>query len=578
MRSFSRTLLALAALSCSPAGAGTPSDDLLGLVPPDAGLTLVVSDLRGHSREVLGSPLVARLRELPAVRAWRRSEKGMALTKSRAEIESALGVSLATLRDDLLGDALVLALHVPADRPVDEPAGLLLTRVRDRKALERLIAALNAAETAGGILTRVAERPGSGGSPTVWQRDFAPGTKPDEWYAILPDDTFAWSNSESLLRAVFARRQGGSGLGASPRLQAVRDALPADSLARLYVDPRFLMRMARSGEKAGAPPADPAIRQVLDSMDYAGAALLWRDGLILRTHETFEPSKVPAVLRVREAGESEAADALRRVPRSALIVASWRWDAVALFDFFLGRIPEGDRPRTEMALLAAKGMLLGKDLRREIFPDIAPAATAFLDTPVDGVSLTGVLSLGLAGRREVADAIDNGLRTVLALAALDTNRKGKPIRVATADRDGIRVTTLEGAGRPWSFAATPDAIAIGSGPDIVRRELAARAGTRPGAEDGRIGELRRAAFPKASGFVAADLEAIHRAAMPHREVLARLHARSRGASEADVRRDLDRALELIEPFGGAFAAWEFAPDARSASQVFGLVGRSMPKG
>src|SRR4051812_44516514 len=122
------------------ARAGTAGDALLALVPPDAGLTLVVEDLRGRSREVLASPLVDRLRGLPAVQAWLRSEKGRGLVRARAELEAALGVTAATLRDDLLGDALVLALRPRADGSPDDASGLLLTRVRDRKALERLIA------------------------------------------------------------------------------------------------------------------------------------------------------------------------------------------------------------------------------------------------------------------------------------------------------------------------------------------------------------------------------------------------------------------------------------------------------
>src|SRR4051794_30116287 len=92
-RSTWAILASLCAATFSTALAGTPREELLALVPPDAGITLVVEDLRTHAQEILASPLVQRLRALPTVKAWERSDKAKSLQKARAEIESALGVS-----------------------------------------------------------------------------------------------------------------------------------------------------------------------------------------------------------------------------------------------------------------------------------------------------------------------------------------------------------------------------------------------------------------------------------------------------------------------------------------------------
>src|SRR4051812_41216875 len=47
-----------------------PADSLLRLVPADAGVTLTIEDLRGHTRDFFASPLAESLGRLPAVHAW----------------------------------------------------------------------------------------------------------------------------------------------------------------------------------------------------------------------------------------------------------------------------------------------------------------------------------------------------------------------------------------------------------------------------------------------------------------------------------------------------------------------------
>src|SRR5215210_4762982 len=161
-------------------GAG-PADPLFRLVPPDAGVTLAVEDLSGHAREFFASPLADRLGELPAVRDWLASGRSRRLRNARREVEAALGVDLATIRDGLLGDAVVLTWHVPPGGRPDEARGLLLVRVRDRPLLDKLIAKINAAQLEQGELLRVVER--SRGQTSYSVREFRPGGRATEYYA-----------------------------------------------------------------------------------------------------------------------------------------------------------------------------------------------------------------------------------------------------------------------------------------------------------------------------------------------------------------------------------------------------------
>jgi hypothetical protein len=105
------------------------ADALLRLVPPDAAVVLTIEGLREQIRALTGSRLAAELWELPRVRAWLNSERYQQLEQTRAHIEAALGVNLTELCDELLGDAVVLAVHPLAGRADEIRArGLLLFR------------------------------------------------------------------------------------------------------------------------------------------------------------------------------------------------------------------------------------------------------------------------------------------------------------------------------------------------------------------------------------------------------------------------------------------------------------------
>src|SRR4051794_16971226 len=105
-------LAAILAGSSMARGAG-PAEPLLHLVPPDAGVTVAIEDLREHARGFLASPLAGGLSRLPVVRAWLASDRFRGFRQAQQQIENLLGVKLSAIRDDLLGDAVVLALRLP---------------------------------------------------------------------------------------------------------------------------------------------------------------------------------------------------------------------------------------------------------------------------------------------------------------------------------------------------------------------------------------------------------------------------------------------------------------------------------
>ncbi len=615
-----------------------PADFLLRLVPPDVAVVVTVEGLRDQASAFGGSRLATELRQLPAVRAWLESERYRQFEQSRARIEAFLGSSLAEIRDDLLGDAVVLALRLPADGPPEptQASGLLLVRARDQALLTRMIRVINTAQQESGELTRVGDLDRSG--VTYHVREFPAGAnRLPEWYVTYPDGTFALSNSEALIQEVVDRKRppktapGASGAGASrrgdgdrgatvepglgslPRLQAVKRRLPERALARLFVDPRPVARLIA----ASARPRNPAegkmlaaLERYLAAVDYAGAALVWSDGsLKLHTVETLDPSKLDAWI-VRWAGDSRPFDPLlSRLPPTALAVIAVHVDATALHDAIRMLVPEPDQPRLANFETILSGMLLGQDLTARVLPRLGPGAIAYLDSPGDILGnaansqqkqpspspLPLVLVVGMEGRAEkppasgerrqgaagveaggatVADALDNALRTLLAALALDPQRAQGRAKITTRTVAGVAIHTLD---FPVSFAYAIDRAA---GWVILSTSTDAIARYLEHGTDlqagARFRRFQAVGFSNAQTFGCIDLEAINRLASRHRDRVVGALAVRQDRPIADVDRDLTQVQALARLIDAAFITTRIDTQATAVERSIGVILHAPP--
>ncbi len=563
----------LALFPCPPASSDelSPADAeamLLRLVPPDAGLTLSMVDLRGHAREISGSPLARAFWALPAVKEWRASDAGRKFDRAREHIERTLGAPVTTIRDDLLGDAVILSLHLNQGAPPESARGLLLARVRDKALLTRLI---DLGSQAGGA--EVAES-GSGES-RYSVRKFPRGGKETDYFRLFDDGTFAWSNSEALIRDVLGRRAGTvkPGLGDDPRFRKVRAGLPARSLVAVHLDPAFAARVLESAPRSAGPGDDRAMESLgryLRTVEGVGLALEWRNGILLHVHETYDPKGLDdRLVRWAKAGATPESLA-RRIPETAIASAAAAVDLATVCDALVELLAPADRPRLDMVFEALRGVLLGRDLRAEVLPRLGPAAVAYIEAPSSGSiwpPVVGAVELrDDGGERSIASALDNALRTLLCLYALDPKHGATGVRVESRRAGTLRVTTLGGPNSPFAYGLGADCLVVGTSADAV-----ARFGTsRP---DGRLAAFRAAYFPEARACAVVDVARVARSARTSRDPLVRHIAGARGVTPEAAARDLDGALALLDLFDLAFAALAVDPALTSAHQSFGLVGR-----
>jgi hypothetical protein len=546
-----------------------PADALLKLVPADSGATLVVEDLRGHARAVLGSKLAADLAGLPAVRAWLDAEGREQLAKVGRDIEQALKADLARLRDDLLGDAVVLSLRLEPGAPATDVRGLLLLRARDRALLDATIAAINESEKKSGKLEGVDQKHAAG--RPYWVRR----SKQLDAYAILPGDVFAWSNSEAMIVGLLERRVDAPGLAGEARFHDVRGALPKKALASLFVDPRFVERIAEQAPDAGDKAGDPGVQlvsRVLSAMRYAGAALEWRDGVQLHVRETFDEGKLAPWMRSWAASGGDVDALIRRIPAGTLAMAAAHVDPPSVVRGLAPFLPAEDAWLHQNMLVAVRGLLLGRDPSGSVLPRLGPGVLATLGAPGDGASARPplVLALSLDGRDGVGEAVENALRTVLALVAIDKDRRLSRWTIEDRTIDGRRVTSLAGSPGPFTYAVGEGILAIGTAPEAVA--AAVRGGERP-ASTSSLARIRAEFFPSSQTFACVDLDALVRLAGAQRAAL--LEMLRSGDGEASPA-DFDQLLGFAKLFRCVYLACDVDPEFRIAGQALALIGRASP--
>jgi hypothetical protein len=610
-----------------------PADTLLRLVPPDVAVVVTAEGLRDQARAFTASHLAQKLQQLPAVKAWLASERFTQFERSRAQIEAFLGSSLAEIRDEVLGDSVVLALRLPADA-IAEPsqaAGLLLVRARDQALLKRIVRVINTVQQESGELARIGDIERNG--MTYHLREFPAGAnRQPEWYVTFPDGTFALSNSESLILAVMDRKRetnaapGGNrratsdrapgdqgaasegGLDRLPRFQSVERRLAEHAVVRVFVDPRPVTRLIA----ASARPRNPAegkmlamLEHYLAAVDYAGAELVWDEGsLKLHTVETLDPSKLDRWI-IHWASDTRSFDpTLGQLPPTAVAQIALHFDATALSDAIRALIPDADQPRVANFETVLTGLLLGQDIKERILPGLGPGAIAYLDAPDDLLDeiarpslkqpraspLPVVLVIGMkdvmvesppTGERRqasaaaeshgatVADALDNALRTLLALSALDRDRAQGRAKITTRNVAGVPIHSLDvSVGFAYAIDRTRGRVIVSTSTDGIARYLEHAADSGAGA---RFRQFRVDGISNAQTFGCIDLEAVNRLASRHRDRLVELLATRQGRPSADVDRDLAQVEALARLIDAVFFTSRIDPEARAVERSIGVI-------
>ncbi len=555
-----------------PGQDSTPIDQLLRLTPASSAVVVTLEDMRGQSERFTSSRLAAILRNLPIARAWHDSDRRKTMQQAKARVETVLSAPLEAIRDEVLGDAVVLAIQVPRDESARGHA-LLLIKPRDRALLERVLAKLNEAQINSGELERVVDK--THAAVTYHARTYPAGSgRVGEWYVTTGEGVFALSDDESIVTALIdraaahAKKPGSAAaqpgdepdsLADSPRFQGLMRLFPGRAAARIVIDPRQVERLfalTSAPRNTEEQHFVSLVQNGLAAVDYAGAALFWdRETISLRMAETLRPARLPAWLK-RWAAMKSAADEEDAPPAGTIVSASINLDARALEEALRTLTPGDKTAALEHFEAVLSGLLLGQDLRGTILPALGPRLSLHLASPESiagekrpaAVLSLQVSPLATSGRPTAIDAFENALGTVLSLWALDEQHHGSSLRLAHSDVKGARVTSLADSG-PFAFAVdrVHGRIVVGSSRLLVTRFLKA---TRESESQTRFRRLcavsaSASTSTNTTSHVFVDVQEAAKAIEANRDAIVALLARKQARSGEAVAADLSHVLEIL---------------------------------
>lgn len=365
--SIAAVLTGLVLGTATPAAA--PRDQVLRLVPEDVGFCLLVQDLRGHASAFLASPFLARLAASPLGLRLLVAPETQVLAQTKANIETALGIPLARLRDDILGDAVVLAYRPgPVNNPADEQ-GLLALHARDANLLAQLVERLNRWQQKTGDLKQLEVRQHRG--VEYQRRVLTQGVN----YCLVKGPHFVFATQEALLHDVIERLQDDGAVADAPLVRQFRVMGLEDRLATLWVNPRVF---------------EPALRQRVQDLGVLRAVALktlliyWQSlegvAVSLRVHTDLELSltlrgqaeRIPPAARRFLATAVQPSDLWQHFPPDAIFAVAGRFDVLAFAEMLAEFLPEQARAVTRAAFDHGLGLILNKAVLGRILPRLGP--------------------------------------------------------------------------------------------------------------------------------------------------------------------------------------------------------------
>jgi hypothetical protein len=480
------TAAATLALSCSlivsgnlPAAA--PRDELLRLAPADAGFVLVVQNWRQHLAELNRSPVVARLATTPFGQALRASPEARRLGELDEQLRANLGVSWAQIRDEILGDALVLSYTPgPQGRPEAE-VGLLLVHVRQPERLAALLGRMDELQIKAGDLKGRDER-------TYRKTGYVVRHKKDgqDEYRLVHKQWAAFSDKESAIKALIERDWDENNIETDRPLLAnrLRDLGVDNEFAVLWLNPRAF-DAAVASKVAAARGAEAAFLATFErywkAIDGAAVSVAAGRDLSVKFAVQAKAEKLPAAAR-RLMAESATPSALwTTFPQSALFAAAGHvpWDPAieAGSEFLTAERRKSIQDGLERTVGALFG---GRDLLSHVLRHLGPDWGMYVTAPEAGdkgwlPSLTAVLRLRPAGdgSPSVEQRALDGLDFAARLVVLTYNSQAAGLlKLRMEAQDGVEVRVIEGSRLPGlqpAFAWKGGYLVLASTPDAVRR-------------------------------------------------------------------------------------------------------------
>lgn len=473
-KKFSCSLCLISALisllgSCNFALANSATDDILKVVPAQAGVCLIVEDLAAHYQSVARSELWKRIQASHPYQRWLASPTYGKLTQVWPLLPIYLGMSGAELRDEVLGQSVVLAFR-PRQNAEDRDIGIFFCRAADEQLLTKLVTALSVPTN-----QRKVEKRHHRDTLYYWRQE---GRKAPE-YLLQLGPIGVLTDSETAIQQVIDAYMDGGGLAESPLIHRVRNSLPEGTPLQILVNPRSL-DASLSAMMKPKNPGEEVIQRYLQnlwkSLDWLAVTLGIGDAVQLSLHWQPKEESAPSVPPENRFWQ--------RLPADVLAAGIVNLDLVSTIDF-LSHITD-QRTRTDMRVMGSvvQQLLAGYSLDKDILPLLGPlwGFAAYLENA--DLRLITMLQLRDVDANKSDEltidpevALEFALRPVLVLIGLEQNReKNDQIQAQMLIAQGARIHYLYGSTiwPSWaqpSFAVSSGFVMLASHPSAITHWL-----------------------------------------------------------------------------------------------------------
>jgi Protein of unknown function (DUF3352) len=436
-------LLGLCIPSLCRAQDTTAADELLRYVPKETSLCFVLNDLRGQVARWDKSPWMQLLKKSPLAQAFVDTPEFKNLLKLQVDLKKNLDIDWPTLRDEVLGDAVVFAYQpVRPGQPSDEQ-GVLLIRSHQAQVLAKLLDNLNRAQKSSGELKTLETKEYKG--MTYFRRQ-----ELKESHNYFLEGTFlAYTGKEELLKQILDQKKQGDSMAPAPALH-LKKAAAAPALASLWINPRALdaellqKAAGLTGPEAVWFKAFQSQWQALDGIVVTFAA---QDSLELKLTVLARDNDKPASARPWFTEPPQTSEIWKRFPDNAIFSMAGRVDVATLADSILSLSPPDVRQQMQKFLQPLTTMA-GLDLNKDVAPYIGPDWGLCLMPAADPQKMPMALA-ALAvqpGKKTfgVDQALYQGIQFLAGFSLLDFNRRhpNDPMALRTLQQDKVEVKYL----------------------------------------------------------------------------------------------------------------------------------------
>lgn len=526
-----------------PIFGGAARDELLRLVPEDVGFCLVIQDLRGHSEAFLGSAFASEFRQSPLGQALQATPEAHKLLEVRSNLQSALGIDWSHLRDDILGDAVVLAYRPgPAGQP-EQDEGILLIRARDAQRLARFVEHLNAVQRQSGELLELQTRKYHGVTYTG-----RVGAKETNYY-YLQGPVLAFGPKEGLLHQVIDRERGPAVAEEPLITRQLRRLNAADGLAALWINPRvFEQEIERQAAQANG--AEAVVRKAVvaywKALDGIVLALvLGRTDVEVNLGFLARGEQLPLPGRRLFRDEGKPSELWGRFPAHSFLTIAGRFETGSAHDFLQDFLTADARKALQDLIDHGVGAAFGKDTMQNVLSRLGPDWGFCVTAPPQGPewfphalwALRVQSSKEVAADRTLLDALN--MVALFAVLAYNSNHSDQlALKAVRQDHVEIKYLTNEHfpLGLQPAFALKDGYLLIASSPEAIRAFRTGAAATSSGSTAGE------------NLFLRLSLRELSRYLKDRRDVLTAHAASKLEVSPEEASRRLDYLLDVLRLF------------------------------